>query len=388
MEISLIKKIIEEYGLCIWCTGRQIIKDPTKFYEKGAEIYDKLSKKPKLRCNFCDGFFENKEFFKQLNKELSKYEFRTFDVGIMLDSKKIELEDEMRSKYKVIRGLTIKKAILAFSRAMISRYTSKYVDLKNPDLRIYISIRDGKIGYTIKTKTVFLEIRITKQERNVKIRASKCQYCFGKKCSKCNWTGREDDGSLEAFLLFRLPKILGGNVKIRWTVRDFENSIIEGLGRPIYIALRDIRRMLSAPLLVPRYPVKGFLVTLSRTVGKTEMQNIFIQNTRILLKSDRSIDKYLKRLQRNFKNYNLKIIDTPHKVRIRKVFDLKVKRIDENHYVMLIEHETGINLYKFILGPNARKSRMSTYITNVLDNVHLEIENIDVVNVREKDNYY
>lgn len=379
-----VKKLIEEYGLCTWCIGRQLTKDPCKFYEIGERIFGELGLKTKNVCWLCDGFFHKNILVKKIWKKLSEFEFESIDFGIITDMKKVEFEDELRARFKITGGLVLKKAALAYIRQKFSTLYGVEIEVGEPDLRVLLHI--GRTDFMIITKPVILELMFLKYKKENKIRADECKICKGEGCNSCEWTGKVRDGSLESFLLFNLSKLLGGEIRIKWSVRDFEGSTIDGLGRPIYLILKNSKKMKSAPLLIPYKPLNGFQIVLSRKVTKDEIKDVFVQTTLVKVRVSRILlENEMKYVSSFFKNKSIFITDRNGKVRKKNIYFLRVKPLENKIYQILIKHDTGLNLEKFLSG-DGTGSQIEPTLTDLLKDIKVKIEDVDVLNVEEKGN--
>lgn len=380
-----VKKLINRYGLCAWCIGRQLTKDPDKFYELGKRIFEELGLRVKDTCWLCDGFFHKDFLIKKIWEELSKFEFESIDFGIVVDAKKVEFEDEMRARLKTTGGLVLKKAALAFMRHKFSTMYGTKIEAGEPDAKVLLHME--RSDFTILTKPVILELRFLKYDRGGRIRAGECKACKGRGCNFCKGSGKANDGSLESFLLFDLPKLLGGDsVKIKWSVKDFERSLISGLGRPLYLILKNVKKLKTAPLLIPYRPLDGFQITLSRKVTKKMIKESFIQTTSVKIEVSRTlVGEELEFLNKFFRNRDVLIMDKNGKTGKKTIYFLNVKPLDDRISHILIKHDTGLNLEKFICGKGSG-SQIEVTLADLIKDVKIKIKEIDVLNVEEKDN--
>ena len=92
------------------------------------------------KCYLCEDQFDNiEEFSRLINDKMSEYEYNSFLIGISLPPIVEEKEDEMRSKFKLSWGESVKSE---FSRELgkkIVDVTEKAVDHKRPDLQVIIN---------------------------------------------------------------------------------------------------------------------------------------------------------------------------------------------------------------------------------------------------------
>jgi tRNA U54 and U55 pseudouridine synthase Pus10 len=387
--LKISKRIVKEVDLCPWCLGRQFTSDPLKFEELGLQLYNDMRKDLPKGCDLCNGFFEKRSLFGEVLRELTKYEFMTFDVSASVNPKKVELEDDLRARYKLASGSVLKKAILSYFRHHLTKFVEKDVKLKKPDVRIHLHI-DDEIRFSVSSRPLFLEIRFIKYMREARIRAARCRHCAGSGCSICNWIGKERDSSLESFLLFELPKILEAKrVRITWPVRDFENGLIDGKGRPIYVAIKDAKKLFSAPFLIHDQPSGGVQLTLCRVISKNDIRERFIQLSKIRIEASSKLsEKEIRDLTESFRRKEIRISSMNEgKSRRRMVYSVKISEVGGPIYDVTILHETGINLMTLVEDDDEeRRTRM---VPSFRDFIHAKLKVcwIDVLDVYEEKDY-
>lgn len=388
--LKISNRIIKELRLCPWCLGRQFTSDPLKFEELGVKLYYGMRKSLPESCDLCGGFFDKKGLFDKVLKELAKYEFRSFDVSASIDPKKVELEDDLRARYQLASGSILKKAILSYFRHQLTKLIEKDVKLKKPDVRVHLYI-DDKVRFSVSSRPLFLEIRFVRYMREARIRAAKCRYCVGSGCSMCGWTGKEKDDSLESFLLLKLPKILEAKeVKITWPVRDFENGLINGKGRPIYVTVKDTKKLFSAPLLIPDQVSDGVQLTLCRTISKSDIKERFLQLSEIRVEAMSKLgDEEMRNLIENFRHKEVWILGAKEdKIRKRMIYSIKVREVDRLIYDLIILHETGINLVALVENDDKKwRTKIIPSFEDFIQSSKLKVRWVDVLDVYgEKDN--
>ncbi|MCJ7646841.1 tRNA pseudouridine(54/55) synthase Pus10, partial [bacterium] len=158
----------------------------------------KIEKQKKV-CFLCNGVFSHiEEFAEYATKKLLKYEYNSFLVGIKCDANIEDREDELRSKFGIKWGESIRNELSREIGKRIVAITKKNVDLRRPDIVIIINPFKKSIGLEI--NSLFLAARYKKLVRGVSQSKWFCGECRGKGCQRCNMTGKMYPDSVEELI--------------------------------------------------------------------------------------------------------------------------------------------------------------------------------------------
>ena len=96
-----ISKILKNYNLCEYCTGRLISKLVGKPSSKslGKKYLIKYKKTSTTKCYICKNLFENLDFMlSNIYEKSDDVDFKTFNLGIILKNSFLERDDLIKSK--------------------------------------------------------------------------------------------------------------------------------------------------------------------------------------------------------------------------------------------------------------------------------------------------
>ena len=131
LQSYTISKILKNYDLCDYCTGRIISKLAGKSSSKllGKKYLEKFSKSSTNRCYICKNIFDDlNSMLSSIYEKSSGIDFKTFNLGLILKSSFLERDDYLKSKFKVKGIENIKFSI---SAELIKKNLSKDKFKKN-----------------------------------------------------------------------------------------------------------------------------------------------------------------------------------------------------------------------------------------------------------------
>jgi len=210
-----ISKILKNYNLCEYCTGRLISKLVGKPSSKslGKKYLIKYKKTSTTKCYICKNLFENLVFMlSNIYEKSDDVDFKTFNLGIILKNSFLERDDLIKSKFKLKGIENIKFGVSTEIIKKISRRTKSKRIVDNPDLFIQANFKDESC--TIRTKPIFVYGRYNKKIRKLPQKQLLCKSCNGIGCHNCNFDGLETLESVESnisnFLIKKFEKNLNG----------------------------------------------------------------------------------------------------------------------------------------------------------------------------------
>jgi tRNA pseudouridine synthase 10 len=128
-EYVKISKILKNYDLCEYCTGRLISKLVGKQSSKlvGKKYLKKFRKSSNTKCYVCKNIFENLDsMLSNIFEKSSNIDFKTFNLGLILKNSFLERDDLIKSKFKIKGTENLKFSI---SSEMTKKFLEKQ-DLK------------------------------------------------------------------------------------------------------------------------------------------------------------------------------------------------------------------------------------------------------------------
>ncbi|MEC8530038.1 MAG: hypothetical protein VXY27_03990, partial [Thermoproteota archaeon] len=105
----LISKILKNYNLCEYCTGRLISKLIGKPSSKllGKKYLINYGKLSNGKCFICKNIFENfGMMLSDIYEKSNNVDFKTFNLGIILKNSYLERDDYVKSKFRIAMNQT------------------------------------------------------------------------------------------------------------------------------------------------------------------------------------------------------------------------------------------------------------------------------------------
>ena len=243
-QSDIISEILNNYDLCEYCAGRIISKlvgkPPSKFL--GKKFNKKFAKSPNKKCYICKNIFNELDvMLSNIYEKISKYDFKTFHLGIMLKPSFLERDDYIKSKFKIKGIENIKFGLAKELSKKISRRTNSTKISDDPDLFIQANFKDESC--VIRTKPVFVYGRYSKKIRKLSQKQELCNSCNGIGCHNCNFKGMEDVVSIEGKISNLLLKKFDANqIKINWIGGEDQSSLVLGNGRPFFAKILNPKK--------------------------------------------------------------------------------------------------------------------------------------------------
>ena len=432
--LELARSIIEKYPLCNHCFGRQfalllhgITNNDRGIYlknclmmeghalfleknEKGVELLKVMVRNgnseyalkilqnsfiediPSFeKCYLCgDKFNSIGQIAKLMDQKIQNITFSNFLVGTKIPIQIIEREDELRSRFCVKWGETIRNE---FSRELgkeLSKITQKEVEYKRPELVVMVNPYSEEI--TVQINPLFIYGRYRKLEPNIPQSTLVCSACGGKGCPKCEGLESSRNRSVEAFIAAPFLRSTGGNSeKFHAAGREGANTRVLGLGRPFVLEIKNpLRRELN-------------LAEVSDAVREESGGKIEIGDLKYCLKE---VVRRLKAQGHPKKTYRLEVlfenplsekdleqledfvnIDSLKKTEVqiskgelnkqeKQIYDYKMNRLTKNSIEILVT-SAGSQIIKELIGKKGEvESTLAQYVKNVICEIRLDIVDI------------
>lgn len=365
-------------------------------FNMAAEIVKKLKKRAgkKRKCHLCEGKFEYiSELASCAIKKLRDYEYATFLVGVELPTKIEEREDEFKAEFEVKHGENMRNQFSRVVGKKICEATRKPADYKKPDVVILVSPFLGRV--TLKANPLYIAGRYKKLARGIPQSRWICMECGGNGCSRCNWTGKKYQESVEELIAgATLQKTGGEETSFHAAGREDVDARMLGRGRPFVIEIkRPKRRFIDLQVLSQAInkQAQGKLKVLDLrfadrdTVRRLKKLEAGEKLYRAVVEFEREIsDEELETLEKMLSS-NVVHQQTPlrvlhrraNRVREKYIYEAKIKRLTPNSVEMRIHCQGGLYIKELITGDEGRTN------PNVTDIVSAKAEprELDVLNV-------
>lgn len=318
------------------------------------------------KCYLCEGLFDNIEGFSRLIiDKMSEYEYNSFLIGISLPPIVEEKEDEMRSKFKLSWGESVKSE---FSRELgkkIVDVTGKAVDHKRPDLQVIINPFTRHIN--IKSNSLYIGGRYKKLVGGIPQFNRLCWKCKGEGCIECNRTGKLFLQSIEEMMSEPIIKATEGtDAKLHTSSWENIESRVLGVGRPFILEVKNpIKRFVDLDKFAEdvniqsekRLEISDLSLVTKKFVKILKMKGDDEKLYRTIVEFEQNIsDDLLKIMEKNLSNITIKQTNQSRKGRKKILHSVKIKRLGINIVEMLIKSKGGINIEGFITGEKVRTS--------------------------------
>jgi len=375
-QSDTVSKILKNYDLCEYCTGRIISKivgkPPSKFL--GKKYLKKLGKSDHKTCYICKNIFDSLEFvISNIFEKSSHFDFKTFHLGITLKPSFLERDDYLKSKFKIKGIENIKFGIAKELAKKISRRTNSKRITDDPDLFIQANFKDESC--ILRAKPMFVYGRYNKKIRKLPQKQGLCRSCNGIGCHNCDFKGIENLQSIEGKIsnLF-IKKFDCNQVKINWIGGEDQSSLVLGKGRPFFAKILNPKR--RNRILRKTSDLEG--------VYLSELQKLSIQpKGSIPFKSEVSITIDTKKPISSNQLKKLKILENAEiqdfsrdKRRIKKrIYKVGYKKLGKTSFILDLFADGGISIKSLI-----QQSDVVPNVSELLEN-QCECKKFDFKNI-------
>ncbi|MHA1722725.1 MAG: tRNA pseudouridine(54/55) synthase Pus10 [Candidatus Baldrarchaeia archaeon] len=339
--------------------------------KKGKDIASEMS----WKCYICGGIFQRiDKIIDDIVKEVEKYEFNTFLVGSHVDVSILEREDELRASMGLSYGESIKRELNREVGKKLQERLKKKVDFENPDIVILIRIlKDFSHKIDVKVNPIFIYGRYRKLIRGIPQTTWTCKKCGGRGCEECSWTGKRHKESVEELIITPILEITKGEEAVfHGAGREDLDARMLGNGRPFIVEIKaPLKRFISLEDLerhVNNYAKGKIEVGKLRWVKREDVRKlkalsqIAAKVYRVLVETEKPVSEAeLKELEQMLTGVTVRQ-RTPlrvayrraDKVRIKAIYHVKTKRLDDNHFEMVIKCQGGLYVKELVSGDEGR----------------------------------
>ena len=348
-EYVQISRILKNYDLCEYCTGRFVSKLVGKPSSKllGKKYLKKFGKSSDTKCYVCKNIFENLDsMLSNIFEKSCNLDFKTFNLGLILKNSFLERDDLIKSKFKIKGIENLKFAISTEMSKKISRKTKSKRIMNDPELFIQANFKDE--SSTIRTKPIFVYGRYNKKIRRLPQKQISCKSCNGIGCHNCNFRGLENIESIEGKISNLLIKKFEGNqVKINWIGGEDQSSLVLGNGRPFFAKILNpkkrnrVLRKSSNLEGISLLELKKILVQPKGSISFKSKVSIIIDTEKPILLND------LKKLN-ILENVKIHDLSKDKKNLNKQIYQIRYKKIDKTSFRLDLFADGGIPIKFFI----------------------------------------
>jgi len=358
-----------------------------------------VKEEPQPMCALCHGLFTRLgDYTKQILKELEPEEYSSFLIGAKIPPTLIELEDNLRAKYQITSGESLKSEFTRELGKRVMRATKKEPRFDLPDITLLVDVVEEKIRLT--RRSLFIYGRYNKYIRTIPQTRWPCYDCNGKGCENCNYTGKRYQESVEELIAAPILEMTRGKgSRFHGAGREDIDALMLGSGRPFILEILEPRirtiNLRKVEKVVNRKAKKKVAVSDLAFSSKKQVQALKHQaeqsqkTYRAKIELEKPVStKEIQQLISTMKDAMIAQA-TPTRVlhrranleRRKKVFDLQIKKIDQKHLIAEITGQGGLYIKELISGD---KGRTNPNFSSILG-CQARCTELDVIKIHYKD---
>ncbi len=372
-------------------------------FKMAADVLRKLEQTPeeKRECFLCGNRFDFlSSLIEKAVEMLRDYEYDTFLVGIRIPTEIEEREDELKAKFGIEHGESMRNEFSRVLGKMLLEITGKRVDYMRPQIVVLFNPFTEEIE--LQVNSLFIMGRYRKLIRGIPQSKWLCRRCRGRGCPSCNWTGKMYPESVEELIAEPILEMtLGEDSSFHGAGREDIDARMLGSGRPFVMEIkRPRRRRLNLSELERAIN--------ERAQGKIEVINLkYVDREAVLkIKDMESAQKTYRvtvEFERELRDDELEKLrdaltditvlqQTPTRVlhrradltREKHIYETKIKRISPKRIELTIKCQGGLYVKELITGDNGRtKPNVSEIIGAKAQPLELDV--LDVLDKMEEE---
>jgi len=342
-------------------------------FSMAADLLRKLEEAPKegRKCFLCGNRFDIlPSLVKRAIDILRDYDYDTFLVGIRIPAEIEEREDELRAKFGIEHGESIRNEFSRVLGKTLLKVTGKKVDYMKPQIVVLFNPFTDEID--LQVNSLFIMGRYRKLIRGIPQSRWLCRRCRGKGCPSCNWTGKMYPESVEELIAEPILEMTQGeDSSFHGAGREDIDARMLGSGRPFVIEIkRPRRRKLNLSELERvineraqgKIEVMGLKYVDRESVMKIKNMESAQKTYRVIVEFEREIDDdELEKLRNALTNITV-LQQTPTRVlhrradltREKHIYETKIKRISSNRIELIVKCQGGLYIKELVTGDNGR----------------------------------
>lgn len=356
------EKISKEYDLCENCLGRLFSKKLGISSNKllGKKLRRKLKQKT-TKCFICKNMFSNIQSYVDKMLEISSnFQFSTFVTGAILKPSFVDRDDSIRSKFK-LRGIdSLKTELTREISKEFQKKTKKKIDFQNPDITFTINFKNDSCE--LRSKSIYLFGRYTKNRRDFPQKQKSCENCNGKGCVTCKQHGISRFDSVEGKISEYLFKKFGAiQAKITWIGGEDKQSLVLGRGRPFFVKLINPKKRKVLPIKnVNLEQISISNLKIIEHIPKVPIP--FKSKILIQIITDGDVNSSILKNLKSIKKIPVLVSEKPGKESIKSVYELRYKKTSPNSFSLNLTVDGGLPIKRFVEGNSVNPN-----ISEILD---------------------
>lgn len=336
------------------------------------------SKINNINCFICKGIFCKIDEIVQKMFELihfqENYSYRSFTIGTTLPYYMFDIEDSIRSHYKLKGIENIKSSFNFIIRNKFKSLSRKKLNITNPDIKINLFISDNS-DYSIKilSRSLYLLGRYNKKkfmaqrEKNFLKNNPDIDYnSFTSKNQTIQTTIQKTISNC----------IRSDRMVFSWYGSEDNNSQVLGKGRLFLVQLINPRQRKIKINKIFTDNGMSFKIIEKKDFLENVKRNFRVKN-KIFIKTSDPINKIhffnLMKLNNTIIRYRYK-----SKIFSKKIYNIGFKKLDAYHLIINIECDGGLFLRQFIEGRNFIKPNISLTLHNQCECLKFDILDISL----------
>ena len=358
----------------------------------GEEEYS-ANENMEINCPWCKSIFNEKNLNDILERILSllkDYQYDTFLVGTILPKDIKKLEEEI----KTLHMESIRQEFNMVMGRLLVENTGKIVDKQNPDIVIKINPYNKKIE--LQVNSIFIKGRYRKLIRGIPQTKWPCNHCRGKGCERCNYTGKRYNTSVEEIIAEPFMEVFKGkDESFHGAGREDIDVRMLGKGRPFVLQIKEPKvRKANLEEIKEKINRSGSVEVLNLEYGSKE-DVVFFKNEphrktylAVVECEEELSDEELLKVVENLENSTINQrtpLRVSHRradlVRVRRVYDVEVNRIDAKTFELKIHCDGGLYIKELISGD---ENRTLPSVSEIL-NKKCKCKTLDVPEVHDED---
>ncbi len=333
-------------------------------------------------CFLCQGQFNNLDIFvKDALELLEKYEYTTFLVGIELPNNIEEKEDELKAKFEIIHGESMRNEFSREIGKKIAFITNKIADYKKPDIVVILNPFNG--SHDLQSNPLYIRGDYKKLVRYIPQSKWFCRKCNGLGCENCEGTGKMYQESVEELIgepILEISK--GDDIAFHAAGREDVDARMLGTGRPFilevkrpkkrFLNLKNLTEIINkkaknkVQVLNLSLATKKDIKSLKKAEGSTKIYKVIIDFERVV--SDEELNKISKTLTKSKiqqKTPNRVLHRRADLVREKYIYETHIKRLAPKRVEMKIRCQGGLYIKELVSGDLGRTIPSVASIINI-----------------------
>ncbi|WP_299291545.1 tRNA pseudouridine(54/55) synthase Pus10 [Nitrosopumilus sp.] len=375
--ITIANQILKKHDLCDQCLGRLFAK---KLHLSSNKLLGKkLNKKQKTsKCYICKNLFDNLHYYlNMMIDSSSNFSFTSFSVGAILKPSIIDRDDAIRSKYK-LRGIdSVKTDITKQLAKLYSKNTKKILDSLDSDVTFTVNTKDEYCQ--LRSKSIFLSGRYTKNNRNLSQKQKSCSNCSGKGCRVCDFHGINEFDSVEGIISELLFKKIGcTTAKFTWVGGEDKSSLVLGTGRPFFVKLQNPQRRQFRAISKKHNSVSIMNLKIETKLPSQPIK--FSSKIDILISADSKLSAPQLKKMKSFSSSPITVYEKSGKQTEKKINSVSYKKLSDQKFKLKIDAEGGLPIKRFVNGDDVVPS-----VSSILK-MNCKVDEFDFLDVKINDN--